>query len=423
MKKFYLETYGCKLNHSDSDLIRGILSKDYEEVSSSDEADFIIINSCGVVERTERKIVRRIKSLSGKRIVLAGCLPIINPELVNEIADGAIGPKNILSIKDVVEDILKGERIFRIDDKKIDKAKYYNLKKRSSNKISAIVPIAEGCLGDCSFCVSKYARGPLKSFTMENILREIELLVNSGYKEIQLTSQDAVIYGLDNGEFLLPELLDKISEIKGDFRVRIGMMNPAFVDKIYKELISSFKSEKIYKFLHIPLQSGDDNILKQMNRRYSSEDFIKIVHNFKSNFEDVLIATDVIVGYPGETDESFEKTLKIIEEVRPSIIHIFRFSQRPFSKAQKLKDFPDKVKKERSRKLTELSRKINLEDNKKFLEKEFKVFISEQGKNNTVIARLPSFRAVILKKGELGTFQKIKVTDFKKNYLFGEISC
>lgn len=423
MKKFYLETYGCKLNQSDSDLIRGILVKDFEEVSSCDEADFIVINSCGVVERTERKIMKRIKSLPGKKIILAGCLSLINPEIVKKVVDGAIGPKDILSIGKVSKDVLRGKKVFKISRERINKAKYYYLKKRVPGGISAIVSISEGCLGNCSFCVSKYARGRLESFAMKDILKEIKSLVNSGYKEIQLTSQDAVVYGLDKGEFLLPKLLNKISEIEGDFRVRIGMMNPAFAKRISKELISAFNSENIYKFLHVPLQSGDNEILRKMNRGYLTKDFIEVVNSFRKEFEDVLVATDIIVGYPGETEKSFRKTLEVIKKVRPSIIHIFRFSKRPFSSAEKLKDFPDKIKKERSRKLTKLFQKINLEDNKKFLGKEFKVLISEKGKNNTVIARSSSFRAVILREGELGTFQKVKITDFKKNYLFGEISC
>jgi MiaB-like tRNA modifying enzyme len=345
MKKFYLETYGCKLNQSDSDLIRGILVKNFKEVSSSDEADFVVINSCGVVEKTERKIIKRIKSLHGKKIILAGCLSLINPTVVKEMVDGAIGPKNLLSIEKVAKGVLEGERIVKVSSEKINKAGYYHLKKRVPGGISAIVSIAEGCLGNCSFCVSKYARGRLESFAMKDILKEIESLVDSGYKEIQLTSQDAVIYGLDKGEFLLPELLNKITKIKGNFRVRVGMMNPAFVEKTCKELISAFRSEKIYKFLHIPLQSGDNKILKKMNRGYLTEDFIKVVNSFRKEFEDVLVATDVIVGYPGETEKSFKKTLEVIKEVRPSIIHIFRFSKRPFCDAEKLKDFPDRIKK------------------------------------------------------------------------------
>jgi len=421
MRKFYLETYGCKLNQSDSDLIRGFLSQKFKETSSLEEADFVVINSCGVVGKTERKILKRMKEIKDKKILVAGCLSLISPKKVSEFADGIIGPKDIPSVVRVAEEILQEKKISVISRRSIDKARYFSIKRRKEGDISAIVPISEGCLGDCKFCATKYARGKLFSFSMNNILKEIEFLVESGYKEIQLTSQDSALYGLEKGDFLLPDLINKIDKIDKDFRVRVGMTNPFFAKKIIKELISSFKSKKVYKFIHIPLQSGDNNVLKEMNRNYRVEDFIDVVSEFRNNFDDVLLATDIIVGYPGETKESFEKTLSVIKETRPSIIHIFRFSKRPHSKTQDLKDFPDRIKKERSRKLTKLSRKINLEDNKQFLGKEFDVLISGEGKKGTVIGRTSSFRAVVLREGKLGDFKRVKIVGFKENYLKGKV--
>jgi len=420
MKKFYLETYGCKLNQSDSDLIRGILSKKFEEVSVLKEADFIIINSCGVVQKTERKIIKRIKLLKGKKIILAGCLPLIYPEAIKNKVLGTIGPQNILSIEKAADVVLKGKKFFEVSKKKIDKAQYCFFKKRKPNQASAIVAISEGCLGNCSYCAAKYARGKLNSFEIKNILQEIKSLVQLGYKEIQLCSQDAAIFGLDKGKYLLPELLKNISEIKGNFKVRVGMMNPGATEKILKELISVFESAKIYKFLHLPLQSGDDEILKKMNRNYKVKDFLEIIAALKKKFDDFLIATDVIVGYPGETEKSFQKTVDIIKKVRPAVFHIFRFSKRQNSEASKLKDFPDRIKKERSRILTKLFSQINLGENKKFLGKEFNVLIVEKRKNSTLLARTSSFRAVILKEGKIGEFKKIKIIDFRKNYLIGK---
>jgi len=419
MKKFYLETYGCKLNQSDSELIKGILKEEFKEVSSPNEADFIIINSCGVVEKTERKIIKRIKSFGKKKVILAGCLPIINQDCSRELVAGIIGPKDIPLIKEAINNVLKGEKFFKISKKRLNKAKFFPLKERKRNKVSAIVPIAEGCLGNCTFCITKKARGKLNSFKMEDILKEIELLVSTGYKEIQLTSQDAILYGLDKGEFLLPELLNKITKIEGDFKVRVGMMNPSFTKKATKDLIKVFRSDKIYKFLHLPLQSGDDGILKEMKRQYEVEDFLTIVKEFRKNFKDSLIATDIIVGYPGESEEAFENTFKVVKDIKPEIVHIFRFSKRDGTKAALLKDFPDRIKKERSRALTKLCREINLKENKKFLGKKFEVLVAEKRKNN-FIGRLPSFRAVILKEGKLGEFQKVRISDFRKNYLVGE---
>jgi threonylcarbamoyladenosine tRNA methylthiotransferase CDKAL1 len=269
MKNFYLETYGCKLNQSDSDLIRGILLENFKETDLK-KADFVVINSCGVVEKTERKIIKRIKELKKlkKKIILAGCLSLISQK-AKRLSDGVIGPKDILSIKKVAEGVIKGEKIIVLSPKNknfIDKSEFCYLKKRKRGEVSAIVPISEGCLGNCSYCITKEARGKLISYKMENILREIESLIKNGYKEIQLTSQDASIYGLDKGKFLLPHLLKKITEIKGEFRIRVGMMNPRFLKFFVNDLIPVYRSKKIYKFIHLPLQSADNRILKLMKR-------------------------------------------------------------------------------------------------------------------------------------------------------------
>ncbi|MCX6764690.1 MAG: tRNA (N(6)-L-threonylcarbamoyladenosine(37)-C(2))-methylthiotransferase [Candidatus Nealsonbacteria bacterium] len=418
MKKFYLETYGCKLNQSDSDLIRGLLEKDFKETFSPKEADFIVINSCGVVDKTERKIIKRIKSLKGKKIIISGCLPLILPEESKKIALGILGPQNILSIKKAAREVLKGRKFFEVSKKEIDKANYCFLKKRIKNEISAIVPIAEGCLGNCTFCASRNSRGKLKSFSSNNILKEIKFLIDRDFKEIQLTSQDAAIYGLDDKKFLLPELLNKISKISGNFKLRVGMMNPEFAKKIKKELIMAFKSEKIYKFLHLSLQSGDDKILAEMKRGYKAEDFLNIIKEFKTQFKDILLATDVIVGYPGEDGKSFQKTLNIIKKIKPGVLHVFRFSKRKGTFSQGLKDFPERIKKERSRMLNSVWKEINLKENRKFLGKKLEVLVVEKRKNN-FLARSPSFRTVILKEGQLGEFKKVKIIGFKENYLIG----
>ena len=420
MKKFYLETYGCKLNQSDSDLIRGILSRKFKEVSNSKEADFIVINSCGVVEKTERKIIKRIKSFKNKKIIISGCLPLISPEESKKIAMALLGPQNILSIEKAALAVLGGKKFFEVSKKELDKSKYCFFKKTKNSQVSAIISISEGCLGACSYCASKYARGTLKSFEIRHILKEIESLIALGIKEIQLSSQDASIFGLDKGKYLLPELLNKICKIKGNFKVRVGMMNPGHAKIILKDLIFAFKSEKIYKFLHLPLQSGDDRVLKSMNRSYRADDFLKIIGEFKKNFKDFLIATDVILGFPAEDEKAFLNTKKIIENIKPGVLHIFRFSPRRNTSALAMKDLPDRIKKDRSRILTDIFYKNNLKENKKFLGKKIKVLVAEKRKNNTFLARTPSFRAVVLKNVKLGEEIEVKIKDFKKNFLIGE---
>ena len=389
------------MNQSDSEIMREILLKKHKETSLKD-ADFVVINTCGVVEKTERKIIKEAKELKskGKRIIISGCLPLISPEECKKVADAIIGPTNILSIDLAVE-----EDIINTKKTKLDKASIVSKK-------TGIVPIAEGCLGNCSYCATKLARKELFSFASENIIKEIEQLVDSGIKEVQLTSQDLSVYGMDNGD-CLSNLLEKIVNIKGDFKIKLGMMNPKYVNN---RLLGVYKSDKIYKFIHLPIQSGDNELLKKMRRGYSSADFVSIVNKFRKLFKESIIATDIIVGHPLETEESFNKTFKLIEEIKPEVIHIFKFSRRKGTEDFNLKDLPDRIKKERSRKLSKLFQEMNLEKNSKYIGKQFNVLVVEKRKDN-YLARTDSGRAVILNKGKIGEYSKITIADCRWNYL------
>ncbi|MCS7118812.1 MAG: tRNA (N(6)-L-threonylcarbamoyladenosine(37)-C(2))-methylthiotransferase, partial [Archaeoglobaceae archaeon] len=290
-------------------------------------------------------------------------------------------------------------------------------KLRSDENSIAIVSIAEGCVGRCSFCATKFARGKLRSFSISKILEEVEKAVKLGFKEIQLTSQDTGCYGLDKGDFLLSELLKGISRIEGDFRVRVGMMNPQHAKEQIERLLEAFESEKIYKFLHIPVQSGDNRVLEDMRRDHTVEDFLEVVDAFRSKFE-ITLATDIIVGYPTETEESFWKTHELIEEVKPDMVNITRFSKRKGTPAEKLKEIPGWIVKERSRKLTDLCVRIGLENNRKFIGKSLKVLITSYGKK-WMLARTNSYRAVIT-TGKLGEFKSVKIGTCRHNYLLDE---
>jgi len=458
MTRFFLETFGCKFNKADSELIRKILIKNGFEETSEKEADFVILNTCGVVEKTERKIIKRAielkKSENAKRattlsmvnrdakrpkkIILAGCLPLISQKICQKVADGLIGPTNILDLPKVVRKILKGKKAKFLKQKLIDKVKLrcFVIPKET---VVAIVPISEGCLGNCSYCATKLAKGKLRSFDKKEILENIKIALYSGTKtlsdaktlsvleaplseakEIQLTSQDLAIYGVDKRKFMLPELLRDILKIKGEFRVRLGMANPTFFKKIQHKIFKLMKNKKFYKFLHLPLQSGSDEILKAMKRGYKVKEFLEIVKNFRKNFKLGILATDVICGFPGETEKNFQKTLAVIKKIKPEILHIFRYSKRKGTEAEKLKDFPDRIKKERSRILNKVWLEILKEKNKKYLGKIFRVLITEKRKNS-FLARTNFYKAVILKEGNLGEFKRVKIVDAKSNYLVGKI--
>ena len=411
-----IETYGCTMNQADSDIMRGLISK-YFELSDVENADVVVINSCGVIEYTERKIIRRMKELKslGKKIVLAGCLSRISKEAV-ELADSVVSPDNLDKIVDAIN---SNSKVLFIERRSIDKAKLHDVKCRLRENAIAIVSISEGCLGSCSFCATRIARGRLKSFSIDAIVNEVKKAVEMGFKEIQLTSQDTGAYGLDMGEYKLPELLNRISKIDGDFRVRVGMMNPHHAAKILDDLTNSFSNDKIYKFIHVPVQSGDNKVLEHMKRNHTVEDFVEVVDRFRKEFDDVMVSTDIIVGYPTESEESFWKSYELIKNVKPDIVNITRFSPRPNTPASKLRDIPGWIKKERSRILTKLCREIGYENNKKFIGKRFRVLITKHGKNGTMLSRTNSYRPVVT-TGELGRFKDVEIIDCTFNYLISK---
>ncbi|MEM1579077.1 MAG: tRNA (N(6)-L-threonylcarbamoyladenosine(37)-C(2))-methylthiotransferase [Archaeoglobaceae archaeon] len=409
--KVAIETYGCTMNQADSDTIRALIAEHFA-LSSVEDADVVIVNSCGVIEFTERKIIRRVQELKnlGKKVVLAGCLSRISKEALN-LADSAIAPDNLERVVEAVKGAFNGGANF-LDWRDIDKSTLPKL--RLKENVIAIVSISEGCMGHCSFCATRFARGRLRSFSVENIVKEVETAIRQGFKEIQLTSQDTGCYGLDKGKFMLPELLKKICEIEGDFRVRVGMMNPHFARAMLEEILNVYENEKIYKFLHLPVQSGDNRVLEHMKRRHSVEDFIEVVEAFRKRF-DITLSTDIIVGYPTETEDSFWKSYELIEDVRPDIVNITRFSKREGTTASKLKQIPGWVIKERSRKLTDLCVKIGLENNRRFIGEEIRVLVTSHGKK-WMLARSDAYRAVIT-RGELGEFKKVRIGDCRHNYL------
>ncbi len=421
---FCLITYGCKLNYSDSEIMRSLLLSAGFKESDENQADFIIINTCAVVEKTERKILKQANLFkkTGQKIILTGCLSAIVQKECSGLADAILGVKNIDLIIQAVEEISKGNQFILLDNKNIDKAKFLKQDTQTLQNISAITAISEGCLGNCSYCATKIARGKLNSFSIKNIIKEINLKLKLGFKEIQLTSQDLAIFGLDTKQhkLLLPQLLKEIEGLDYDFRIKLGMMNPGHTKIIFKDLLKILESDKFYKFLHIPLQSGSDAVLKAMNRGYNVNNFILLTEQFKQKFPNGILATDIIVGHPLETEEDFKKTVEIIKKIQPEVLHIFKFSKRRGTADYLLKDFPDRIKKDRSRILQNIFEVYNLKRNKKFLKTKQKVLIVEK-KSKNWLARTKDGRAVILKNGKLGEIREVKIVDCRWNYLIGEI--
>jgi len=242
-------------------------------------------------------------------------------------------------------------------------------------------------------------------------------MIDSGAVELQLAAQDTAAYGIDIGTSL-PELLNRIVEIPGKFMVRVGMMNPNTAQTILNELADALRCPKVYKFLHMPVQSGSNEVLEKMCRGYRADDYMEIVRLLRAKLPEISLATDVIAGFPGETDEDFAKTLKLMELIRPDKINVTRYSKRPQTGAAELYDMPDRIKKERSRRLTKLWLDIAGENNGLYLGMVVEVLVTERGKGKSMKARTQNYTGVVI-EGEppLGSQQRVKIINSGPFYL------
>ena len=399
-----------------------LLSNGFKE-SQEKGADFIIINTCAVVEKTQRKILKQANEFkkTGKKIILTGCLPAVVQTECEASADAVLGAQNVGLVIKAIKEIQKGNKLVVLKGKEINKAKLLKQTRPDPKNVVAITAIAEGCLGDCSYCATKLARKKLNSFGTKDILKEIKLKIESGFKEIQLTSQDLAVFGFDKKQrkLLLPELLGGIAALPGDFKIKLGMMNPTHAKIIFKDLLEIMESDKFYKFLHIPAQSGSDAVLKKMKRGNRAADFIVLAEKFRKIFPSGVLATDIIVGHPAETEEDFQKTVELIKKARPDVLHVFKFSKRKGTADYALKDYPDRIKKERSRILNNIFKDYNLKRNKEFLKTKQRALIVKKNEDG-YLGRTLDGRAVAISKGKIGEYKELKIIGYKWNYLIGE---
>ena len=427
--KVYVETYGCTLNQADSDLISWELRKrKYASSDSEKNADVVIINTCTVKSATENKIVERIRRLvAGKKpIVISGCMSA-NEKLIRKIAPNApiVGTASIFQITNAIEDALSG--IGTVYKNKEDKETLF----RPITAPIMRIPICEGCTNNCYFCQTKIARPFLFSYRPKTILRWIEDGVTHGAKEIQLTAMDTGVYGMgiktgnetgSNLETNLPSLLSAICKTKGNFRVRLGMINPQHAKRMCEQLISAMTHKKMYKFLHVPVQSGSERVCRDMNRKHTVKDFVAVAEAARKKIPNITIATDIIVGYPTETEADFEDTVRLMEKVKPEIVNVSKFSPRDGTIARGIKQLSTQVVKGRSVRLTAVVRKIGAEKNKKFLGRIVEVLITGRRKQHGVrhsgdyTGRTIEYRQVAVKgfTGKIGDWVNVRIA--RTNY-------
>ena len=370
-RSVYIETYGCRYNFGDSAKLVEILQHHGGRiVEDPDEAEAVIINTCTVVGPTERRMLRRLAGFRDRDLFVTGCMPGVQREAIL-----AVCSPTIISPESIHE-------------------RYRSVGTVAGGGVG-IVQLAQGCAGSCTYCITRFARGPLKSFSEEEILAQVRAFVAAGAGEIQLTAQDVSAWGLDSGRSL-PELLVALDGISGSHRIRVGMMNPATVRGKASDLIEAFSGEHIFKFVHLPVQSGSDAILSRMGRGYTVAEFEEIVRLFRNRYPGLTLATDVIVGFSGETPADFSASLDLIRRVKPAKVNVTRYSQRPFTPLAKEKDYPDHVKKERSRTMNAVAEEVYTSLNAARLGKTVPFTVTETLRKGSVMARSSEYTGIVL---------------------------
>ena len=447
-KTVYIKTFGCSVNRSDSELMSGLLKEagfdvisefsdetselleKESKLSNESDIDIVIINSCTVKNLAESKFFKELRKWKTKnvKIVVAGCIAQAEPKLlIDQLKDvSVIGTRQIIHVVDIVGDSLHGKVVHNIEN---DQNERLNLPKMRKIGVVEFIPISEGCMSNCTYCKTKYARGELLSYPKEKIIAQFKEALVEGCKEFWITSQDNGCYGFDiyrKEKYFLPQLLNDLLNLKGDFRIRLGMSNPDHIDRIKDDLIKVFKHPKMFKFLHIPVQSGNDRVLRAMKRGHTIRDFYNIVSLFRKEIPGISISTDLIAGFPGETNDDFNDTLKLIKEAKFDVLNFSRFWLRKGTDAEKMKQLPGGLVKERAEQIKCLFNSMIEEQNKLWLNKECIILIDEIGRNGFLIGRNDYYKQIVIKPSttgdirvNLGDFVKVKIIQTKKYVLVG----
>lgn len=422
----YVHSFGCQLNVSDGEKIKGLLKKmgcDFTE--DTKQADIIILNTCAVRESAEDRVfgiigsMKKLKEEKSSLIIgLAGCMTA-QEHVAEKIkksypqVDFVMGTSAINSLPSLLLDCLRGKK-FSADTGEYDDFSENTEQVREST-FKASVPIMFGCNNFCTYCIVPYVRGRERSRKPENIISEVENLVRDGYKEIMLLGQNVNSYGKDlENKMTFPELLQEINRIDGDFIIRFMSSHPK--DASHELIDTIFRCEKVAKHLHLPLQSGSNSVLDRMNRRYTIKQYLEIIDYARRQDSDFSFTTDIIVGFPNETEEEFNETLDIIKKVRYDNIYSFIYSRRTGTKAAEITDItPEDEKSRHMRELLEVQREISTVNYKRFIGRRMRVLVDGVSKKRAGYITGKSNEFIIAEfagdPSMIGSFVEIEVTD------------
>ncbi len=433
MKKVAFITLGCKVNQYETNaMIQKFIENRYKVVESNEKADIYIINTCTVTNMSDRKsrqMLRRVKELNEKSIVVAcGCYAQVAKNELEKIKEidlilGNNEKKNI--IKYLEEYMQNQQKQIEVEDV-MQKREFVDFGSVTyTEKTRAVIKVQDGCDRFCSYCIIPYARGRVRSRKSESILSEIRRIAEEGIKEVVITGIHVASYGKDFKEdYKLIDLLEEINKIEGIKRIRLGSIEPLLINEEFmKRLV---KLEKICHHFHLSLQSGCDDTLRRMNRRYTTEQFRDIVNLLRKYYKDVILTTDIIVGFPGETEEEFNKTYQFLKEIKFYKMHVFKYSPRKGTKAAQMKHQIDGNKKEeRSQKLIELSNENERNYNKQYIGKNVEVLFEEEKDgnykghtSNYILAHLPKEDTRNKMENKI---VKVKCMDAKGNHIIVEM--
>lgn len=395
---------GCSANFSEGEQISGLLQQNGFIIQNHPEnTDLAVLNLCTVKGNgTALEAVRdALQTIPGRPLVITGC---VTPDLVRELrrieAPISVASTNALPhVPEIVQRTLAGERIEDLSRHKIPKV---GIPKKRLNPVVGILAVSNGCMDACTFCSTRLVKGRHFSFPLEKLVQEAQDLIADGCHEIWLTGQDASCWGFDLGLNLSHLVKAILKAIPHDFRLRLGMGNPRHLLLYWEDLVSVFQDPRVYRFIHLPVQSGSDSVLKDMGRKHSADDFRMLVQAFKTQVPHLTISTDIIVGFPGEQESDFHNTLDIVQTMRPLVCNITRFVVRPGTVAAKL---PQAIhrdeKKRRSGLLSATFMALAFEENTQCVGKDYSILIDHAGKNGSWIGRNDSYRPIVVQ----GNFQ------------------
>ncbi len=432
MKKVAFYTLGCKVNQYETQALANIF-KDagYKIVDFSEIADIYLINTCTVTslsDRKSRQVIRRAKKLNSDSIVVvAGCYAQTASEEVSKIegVNLVVGTKDRSKIIQYINEIEnKKEKINAVgnimEQKTFEELGLGIYKERAR----AFIKVQEGCNQFCSYCIIPYARGPIRSRSEENVIQEVKKLVDSGYREIVLTGIHIGSYGMDTKTTSLIELIKKVHEVDGIERIRLGSIEPNLISEDFIKTVKNLK--KMCPHYHISLQSGCDETLKRMNRKYTTLEYKNSIYNLRKEIEDVAVSTDVMVGFPGETEKEFQNTYDFLDEISFSSMHVFKYSPRKGTPAASFEgQILASEKEKRSNILIELSKRKTIEFNKKFIGRVMPVLIEQEvnDREGYYEGFTPNYIKVICKgdKNLKGRIVNIYLKEAVDDFILGEV--